>query len=389
MKKYILSALFGLSILTACNQNKNEQQNSTGTDSTAAVHQELEENFYKRLEGTIAGKAVVMNLQKVNGDYDGDYYYDGYWLNLSTDSIIGKDSIVLVENSYYDYYFDKAAKQPRLSLKWTGNGFKGSWTSGDQTKTFPVILAEKYPEGSYEFKAGIVEDSVKAFDGQAKSPGATISFEYVKPVKGGDQEKWLDNQLKRISGIRLGKVDREPGFRSIAEAYFSDYKKEIAEQQKNGPDRGFMQWMNYTNNTQQSLACNDHGYVVIDFLADSYTGGAHGNYSSTMYCLDVRNKKQMILSDLVKIDSNTLQSLLEKNLRKQYNIKPGEELSTVLFDNFLKPNGNFYFNSKGLAFMYNPYEVASYAQGQIVVFIPFDELKSYLVPAFAERIGLK
>jgi len=55
----------------------------------------------------------------------------------------------------------------------------------------------------------------------------------------------------------------------------------------------------------------------------------------------------------------------------------------------LKPNKNFYFNDKGLAFMYNPYEVASYAQGQIVVFIPFNELKSYLVPAFAERIGFK
>ena len=97
----------------------------------------------------------------------------------------------------------------------------------------------------------------------------------------------------------------------------------------------------------------------------------------------------MILSDVVKIDSNTLQGLLEKNLRKQYNIKPGDELSSVLFDNFLKPNGNFYFNSRGLAFMYNPYEVASYAQGQIVVFIPFDQLSSFVVPAFAERIGLK
>ena len=108
-----------------------------------------------------------------------------------------------------------------------------------------------------------------------------------------------------------------------------------------------------------------------------------------MYCLDVKNKKQLVLSDIVKIDSNTLLKILEKGLRKNYNIKSNEQLSTVLFDNFLKPNNNFYFNSNGIAFMYNPYEVASYAQGQIVVFIPFADIKSYLTPDFVQRMKLK
>ncbi|MNR42176.1 hypothetical protein D3C85_1606590 [compost metagenome] len=97
----------------------------------------------------------------------------------------------------------------------------------------------------------------------------------------------------------------------------------------------------------------------------------------------------MSLSDVIKIDSNTLQRILEKNFRKEYNVKATDALNTVLFDNYLKPNKNFYFNSSGLAFMYNPYEVASYAQGQIVVFIPFTELKPYLLPAFVARMGLK
>jgi len=382
MKKHILFTLFGLSVLLACTNTKNESTSNETQDSVPLAKTELPENFYKRLTGTIAGKAVVMNLQRLGGDYDGNYYYDGSWLNLANDPTIKNDSLVLVENSFYDYYFDKNGKQPRLHLKWTGNGFKGMWVSGDGTKSFPVDLMEKYPSGSYQ-------DSVKAFANDPKSPSAAITFEYVKPTTTDETGKWLDNQLKRISGIRLGNVDREIGFKKIADAYFKDYQKEIATQQKNGPDRGFSAWMNYTNNSQQSLTYNDHGYIVIDFLADSYTGGAHGNYSSTMYCFDVQNKKQMILSDVIKIDSNTLQKLLEQNLRKQYNIKPQDQISTVLFDNFLKPNKNFYFNNNGLAFMYNPYEVASYAQGQIVVFIPFSQLKAYLNPAFAARIGAR
>jgi len=256
-------------------------------------------------------------------------------------------------------------------------------------KNYNVLLEENYPEGSYAFSTGIYQDSVKAFTGKEKSPFAKISFEYLKPAAVNDAGKWIDSQLKRISGIRQNSVDRTIGFKKIADAYLSDYKKEIIELQEKGPDRGFSEWMNYTNNSQQSVVYNDNGFVVIDFLADEYTGGAHGNYGSIMYCLDVKNKKQMVLSDIVKVDSNALQTLLEKNLRKLYNIKPQDKISTVLFDDFLKANHNFYFSSNGLAFLYNPYEVASYAQGQIVVFIPFTELKPYLVPEFALRIGAK
>ena len=388
MRKILLFNLFLLFVLSACNQSKKSKEGDSVSGSAQKIIQNLPENFYKRLEGEIAGKAVVMHLQKVGGDYSGSYYYNGSWLNLSTDTLIGKDSIVLFENSFTEYYFNEKARQARLTLKWTGDGFKGDWESGDTKKKYAVSLQEQYPEGSYPFTAGMYEDSVKAFVGDPKSPAAKISFEYVQNQNKDESAAWLDNQLKRISGIRRGTVDRSIGFKNIAEAYFADYKQSAEEQRKSSRDNEFRNWLNYTNNSQQSIDYNDKGYVVIDFLADAYTGGAHGNYSSTMYCFDVKQKKQLGLSDVVKIDSNSLQTILEKNFRKQYNVKASEPISKVLFDDFIKPNNNFYFNSNGLAFMYNPYEVASYAQGQIVVFIPFDDLKGYLNPAFATRMGL-
>ena len=388
MKNLLLLCISGLFIISSCTNSKNETSNTGNSDSTKTINTTFTENFYKRLEGTIAGKRVTVHLKKINGEYNGTYYYDGAWLNLTTDTLIGKDSLVLTENSYYESYNNQDSKQPHIKLKWTGNGFKGQWKNGDGTKSYPVMLQENYPDGSYAFSTGMYQDSVKAFTGKSKSPAAQISFKYLKPTKDDDADQWLDKQLKSISGIRQNPVDRAIGFKKIADAYLSDYKKEITDLQEKGPDRGFSEWMNYTNNSQQSIVYNDNGFVVIDFMADEYTGGAHGNYGSTMYCLDVKNKKQMVLSDVVKVDSNALQTLLEKNLRKLYNIKAQDKISSILFDDFLKENHNFYFNSNGLAFLYNPYEVASYAQGQIVVFIPFTELKPYLVPDFSSRMRL-
>ncbi|QPH40673.1 RsiV family protein [Pedobacter endophyticus] len=386
MRNFLYTGFLGLLLLSACN-NSNKNKNGETADS-ANVHTELSDSFYKRLEGTIAGKPVVMHLQRVDGDYSGVYYYSGAWLRLSTDTIVSKDSVVLLENGFYDSYVDKDAKQSRIGLKWTGNGFTGNWKNDKDNKSFPVVLKENYPDGSYQFAAGRYQDSVKAEEKNQKSPVAEISVTYLQPKENNANASWLDSELKRIAGLDSVNGDRKAGFANISSAYFADYKSQIADQQKDGPDRGFMQWMNYTNNSAQSLAYNDNGYVVIDYFVDAYTGGAHGNYASTMYCLDVKNKRRMALRDVVEIDSNTLQRILEKNLRKNYHIKSGDPISTVLFDDFIKPNDNFYFNSFGLAFMYNPYEVASYAQGQIVVFIPYADLKGYLKRDFTKRMKI-
>ncbi|SFA59725.1 protein of unknown function [Pedobacter suwonensis] len=389
MKYSFVFLLFGLAITLACNNPKNGNNNNATTDGINATKKELPKSFYKRLEGTIAGKKVVMHLQRVD-DHDevsGTYYYDGSWLNLSTDTVIGKDSIVLAEYNFYESYFNQDSKSPLLKLKWNGKGFDGIWESGDKTKKYPVALTEKYPEGSYPFSIGIYRDSVKAFADRTKSPTAEISFQYLESKSNDENSKWLDSELKKIFGLE--QADRLTGFKNLATTYFSDYKTEVAEQQKDGRGSEFEAWMNYTDNSQQTVNYNDNGYVVVDFLTDTYTGGAHGNYNSSMICLDVQNKKQLALTDIIKIDSNVLSGILERNLRKEYNIKAKDALSTVLFDDFIKPNNNFYFNANGIAFMYNPYEVASYAQGQIVIFIPYSDVRTYLVPAFAKRMGVK
>jgi len=387
MKKLILYSAFGFLALTACNRNKSENTTSATLDSTKTVTADLPENFYKRLEGDVAGKHVVMNLKKTGSDYSGNYYYNGSWLNLSIDTLIGKDSIVLNENNFSEYYFDENAKSNTLALKWTGNGFKGKWTSGKKDKTFDIELTEKYPAGSYAFSISTYADSVKAFPNKAKSPQADISFNGLTATGKSTADTWLNQELKKLMGLKANQNDWNTGYKNLATAYFADYKNSVLDYAKDGDANDA--FLNYSNHSNQSIVYNDKDFVIVEQMDDDYSGGAHGNYASIFHCLDTKTQKKLVLSDVVKVDTVILGKLLEKNLRKQYNVKPEQQLTTVLFDDYIKPNNNFYFNDNGLAFLYNPYEVASYAQGQIIVYIPFAELKPYLVPAFSTRIGLK
>jgi len=388
MKRYPLIAALALLLFSACNNNsKSGSAKENTADSTANKSAELPQNFSKRFEGEIAGKHVTMNLEKVDYSYSGSYYYDGSWLALSTDSLIGKDSIVLAETNIAGYEYDENYKPNTLSLKWTGNGFSGKWRNAKKDKVFDINLTEKYPEGSYAFSIARFEDSKVAFPKKKESPAAEIGFKALSATGNSEGDKWLNQELRKMMELKPADKDWNAGFKRLTKAYFDDYENSLKDLSTD--DEMSQASLNYSNHSTQTVLFNDKDFVVIEFMVDDYSGGAHGNYASLMHCLDVKNKKQLELDDIVKIDSNVLQSLLEKNLRKQYHVKPGDQLTAVLFDDYLKANDNFYFNTNGLAFLYNPYEIASYAQGQIVVFVPFAELKNYLVPDFAERMGLK
>ena len=60
-------------------------------------------------------------------------------------------------------------------------------------------------------------------------------------------------------------------------------------------------------------------------------------------------------------------------------IKP---LSNKLFENSVESTSNFCITPKGILFLYNPYEIAAYAYGEIELFIPFSEIKSVVNPKF-------
>lgn len=124
----------------------------------------------------------------------------------------------------------------------------------------------------------------------------------------------------------------------------------------------------------------DDKNLQASFFTEGYTGGAHGNSNFTYFMIDSQQKKVLKLEDICT-DIPALEKRAEVYFRKMNEMKEDESLSESGFwfqDNKFHLNQNFYFNSETLTFVYNQYEIASYASGITYLELPLKEMKDLL-----------
>lgn len=370
MKKIGLLFITAGILLSACKQEKlNEAESNTL----------LTKNFYKRLEGSIGGDQVIIQLQKHDSIIFGGYTNQGEEHHLILDSVIG-DSLILIDYKLSDREWDDV-NAARLHLKWVGNGFNGNWNSKKSQETLPVITKEKYPQGSLKFDIFEYKESLTAFKNKKDSPKS--KFYFYAP---NSENNWINSEFKKAMDS-VGTGDWIDIALKQSKNYLANYVYDAEELIKDYPKMP-LAVLNYFNSNQGIIHYNNHGYVVLNKFSDSYSGGAHGYSFSLFHNYDVKNKKKMKLQDVIRIDSNELGKIITKNYRISRNIPENEKLENYLFQNKIMPSKEFYFNDLGLGFLYNPYDIASYADGQIFILIPYKQIKPFLVPDFANRMGL-
>lgn len=117
------------------------------------------------------------------------------------------------------------------------------------------------------------------------------------------------------------------------------------------------------------------GNKIVSFSNESYlySGGAHGNTMKTHYVFDLESKDVLSSNEVFKPKScNAIIDLQKKALEKE-----GVNIEEIYTDGFTCEN-NFYFTKEGIYFHYNQYEIASYADGPIDIFISIEEIKPHL-----------
>lgn len=126
-----------------------------------------------------------------------------------------------------------------------------------------------------------------------------------------------------------------------------------------------------------------HNYIAIQYMHADYAGGAHGNSTISYINFNPKNNSPITLESLILPQKRTaLNQLGESIFRKNEKISATESLSKRYFFNdgkFYLPE-TFYVSDKGLTFLYNSYEIKSYAEGTTTLVIPFDLLKDIAKP---------
>jgi len=121
---------------------------------------------------------------------------------------------------------------------------------------------------------------------------------------------------------------------------------------------------------------------IISIQMDSYlfTGGAHG-YASTQFLNFDKEKGIEIDTDAFFKDLLEFRNYAETKFRKQEKIPNEAPINSTGFmfeqDTFYLPE-NIGLTPKGIVLLYNQYEVASYADGQIELLISYKEAKNFL-----------
>ncbi len=123
-------------------------------------------------------------------------------------------------------------------------------------------------------------------------------------------------------------------------------------------------------------------YICLALEYYSYSGGAHGLGGTHFINYDIKNKREITIDDLfIAGNDSSLTKIAEQIFRKQENLTQNDSLKNYFFDeNKFALNQNFTITDSGLVFLYNRYEIISYAEGITKLAIPYSAIEKILKP---------
>lgn len=176
--------------------------------------------------------------------------------------------------------------------------------------------------------------------------------------------------LTGIRGVREHDLD------SIAVSFFEEAKKDVPVDEE--PEA----WSE--SNEVWPAAITKETFTVGGAVYFQTSGAAHGNYASHMENFDVSTGSRLKLNNIVA-EPYKFTAIAEQVFRKQKGVASDISLSEAGFsfkdDIFYLP-GAFGVFPEGLLFVYAPYEIASYAEGEQFLLVPYSLFASQLTTSY-------
>jgi hypothetical protein len=408
-----------LTIAAACNNSKTQETHSqtTQTDSSQKSTQipstpsfTLNHSWYKRYAGTVGGQPVVVSLYWcINPDSTilagGSYYYVGKSdiLPLAPFSLDAADSNMLhtyenVDSMQFGNRTEDSVGKPVWDIRFDRNRVTGEWHSADKKEMRPISLTEDFTN-AYPLDFITFFDSL-TFDGYT----ASTSFVELVPSQNMNKEEadFINRSLLEFMMVDTEGVSQMKDYPAkSARKYFSDFRGEVknleseANDNQSGDDRsdneeggeGGMEDSFYRNTVLTPLY-DDKGILQIELNVSAYEGGFHEIFVNHHICLDMNRKKRIFLKDILQPDIAKITAQLNAGIRKQLKLSPTEQLSDQLLVDAVPLTDNFFISDRGITFCYSPGEIAGFAYGGVMLFVPYTDVSNMLTDDFKKRMKL-
>jgi len=390
--KRIFCALAGLLSLAGCNtqtspattpaQATQAHQAAKPTNSPGTAYQV----YRTRLPGQ--DDSVTLHLVTAPRGFDatgtagrfGSYYGPtGHPYTLQGQPSAAPDSVALFETSP-----EKAIAPNGSSLYWRLHRQPGGDLAGTVGQQ-PVRLRLVRPAaGALTFVVHYFADSAAAFPREAKSPRAHLSVQALVPVgQPAEVRQVLATSILR--GLRGDTIDGIPStslavlYKQQRQQYFKNYREDAADSRPTPADTAgigaYAPGLNYENQTATYVLYQQGNLLSLGFFRYDYSGGAHGSYGTTGASYDLRTGRRLRYADIFRPEAaRQLPALLARAVRPLVGLQPDEPLNKQLMVSKMSVTHNVFLTEGGAVFIYQPYEIAAYSQGEIRVFLPLSEL---------------
>lgn len=344
---------------------------------------------YRVYRGLLAGQADSLTLHLVTAPqprYDapgpssqGSYYgADGHPYQLASQPS-APDSLVL--NDYSPEHGASTTEQaPKWRLRRQPDGALAGTVGTQAVRLRPARLA-----AGVAFAVRCFTDSLAAYPKEpATSPKARLYVQALVPTGGAAVRQQLQASLLRdLRGDTLDSapvVALEALFRQQRDTLYQNYRDDVAMMVKDTPaDERPSAMLNYEEQTSTQVLYQDNNLLSLGFFTYSYSGGAHGMNATTGASYDLRSGRRLRYDDIfLPTAQGRLPALLAQAVRPLVGLQPGQPLDKTLLVAKMLVTRNVLLTAGGVEFIYQPYEIASYAQGEVRVFLPLAQVRALL-----------
>ena len=327
----------------------------------------VDTKYFKGSIGTTLD--LQMKLVRSGDQLTGSYFYQRIGTKIDLRGTVDKDGNVSLEE------FDPSGKQTGI--------FKGLWQT--DAATGMVSIAGNWSKPLNDKNA----DKKTAFSIHEEPISLTGDAELVtRQIKESNKKLMYEIavQYPQLSGGANPNFEKfNQAVRGSINKKVAAFKKEVAPQPDDEPrpegSMGSDLSMSYT----VELAQDD--LVSVDFSMSSYyQGAAHPNAFSEAINYDLKNGKQLKLSDLFKPGAKYLAALSAyciADLKKQSKAKDNM-LDDSTIQSGAGPSAKNYeswtITKRGIGINFDPYQVGPYAAGPQYVLVPYSALKEMINP---------